>query len=608
MKRKRIIAFLLAGLMAISGCTAGGTADSSVSNTSASESSTVTAGNSDKEESSVSQESSADVKEFTQRDLEASYDTASAVSIELQGDTASASSNAVQISEGTVTITEEGTYIISGTLKEGMIIVEASETDKVQIVLNGVEITSASSAAIYVRSAKKVFVTLAEGTENTLANGGSYIALDDNNIDAVIFSKEDLTLNGSGNLTITAVAGHGIVCKDDLAITGGNYEITAEKHGIEGKDSVRIADGTFTITSGKDGIHVENEDNEEEGYLYIENGTFTITSEEDGVSAGSYLLIEEGTYQILAGGGSGNGRSHSESWGFDPRQSQNSTQEDSVSTKGMKAAGSLTVNGGTFTINAADDAVHSNGDLTVNGGVFQVSTGDNGFHADNALTITAGTITIDKSYEGIEGLTIEIQGGYIDLTASDDGLNAAGGNDGSGSMFTATEGIYIHISGGEIHINASGDGIDSNGDLVVSGGETYVSGPTDNGNGALDYDGSAEISGGILIATGSSGMAQNFGSSSTQGTIMVNIVGVAGSVISLRDSSGQVLASWTAEKAYSNVVISCPGLAVGETYTLQAGDSSTEITMGSLVYGGSGSMMGGGPGGMMGGGPGGPRR
>ena len=142
------------------------------------------------------------------------------------------------------------------------------------------------SAAIYVRSAKKVFVTLAEGTENTLANGGSYIAIDDNNIDAVIFSKEDLTLNGSGNVTITAAAGHGIVCKDDLAITGGNYEITAEKHGIEGKDSVRIADGTFTITSGKDGIHVENEDNEE-GYLYIENGTFTITSEGDGISAGS---------------------------------------------------------------------------------------------------------------------------------------------------------------------------------------------------------------------------------------------------------------------------------------------------------------------------------
>ena len=224
------------------------------------------------------------------------------------------------------------------------------------------------------------------------------------------------------------------------------------------------------------------------------------------------------------------------------------------------------------------------------------------------MTITAGTVTIDKSYEGIEGLTIEIQGGYIDLTASDDGLNAAGGNDGSGSMFTATEGIYIHISGGEIHINASGDGIDSNGDLIVSGGETYVSGPTDNGNGALDYDGSAEISGGILIAAGSSGLAQNFGSSSTQGTIMVNIVGAAGSVISLRDSSGQVLASWTAEKAYSNVVISCPGLAVGETYTLQAGDSSTEITMSSLVYGGSGSMIGGGPGGMMGGGPGGPRR
>lgn len=197
---------------------------------------------------------------FTERDRKTTYDEENAVSIELNGDSAVCGSDSVQIAESTVSIVEEGTYILSGALDDGMLIVEADDTDKVQIVLNGAQITSSSSAAVYVLSADKVFITTVVGTENTLANSGEYVAIDDNNIDAAVFSKSDLTLNGEGSLCVSAAVGHGIVSKDDLVLTSGTYEITAASHGLSGKDSVRIAGGSYTIQSGKDGIHAENAD------------------------------------------------------------------------------------------------------------------------------------------------------------------------------------------------------------------------------------------------------------------------------------------------------------------------------------------------------------
>lgn len=549
---------------------------------------------------------------FTDRDLDGSYDAASAAAITFTGDSASCASDAVQISGGTVTITGAGTYILSGTLNDGTVIVDAAETDKIQLVLDGANITSSDSAAIYVRAADKVFLTTAAGSQNSLANGGTYTAIDENNIDAVVFSKSDLTLNGSGALTIDAAAGHGIVSKDDLVLTGGTYTVNAASHGLSGKDSVRIAGGTYTLTTGKDGVHAENADDSSLGFLYIAGGDFHITAQGDGMSAAAYLLAEDGTYSVQSGGGSANAADHTEDWAFGPGQSSQTSDTDDTSTKGMKAGSDLILHSGTFSIDAADDALHANGNVTVSGGSFELATGDDGIHADSAVTISGGSITITQSYEGIEGLSIDITGGDIVLTASDDGLNAAGGNDSSGfggphgDMFAATEGAYITISGGTLHIDASGDGIDSNGDLTVSGGETYVSGPTNSGNGALDYSGEAVISGGIFVAAGASGMAQNFGSASTQGVMMVTVSGgSAGSTISLTDSAGNELVSWQADKSYSSVIVSCPEIEQGAAYTLTAGSSTTQVTMDSLVYGsdgGMGGMMGGGdPGGMNGG-------
>ena len=289
--------------------------------------------------------------------------------------------------------------------------------------------------------ADKVFVTLAEGSQNALANGGSFVAIDDSDIDGAVYSKQDLTFNGSGALTVTSPAGHGIVGNDDLVLAGGTYTVTSASHGLNANDSVRITGATdLTLDAGKDGIHAENNDDASLGFVYISGGTFAIEAEGDGISAGAYLQITDGAYDILAGGGSVNGESQSsESWGgfrggpMETASSAEETSESSTSMKGLKAVSNLVISGGAFTIDAADDAVHTNAGMTVSGGTFAIATGDDAFHADETLTVTGGAIDISESYEGLEALHLDIQGGEISLVSRDDGLNAAGGADGSGS-------------------------------------------------------------------------------------------------------------------------------------------------------------------------------
>ncbi|MBO5460876.1 MAG: carbohydrate-binding domain-containing protein [Ruminococcus sp.] len=558
---------------------------------------------------------------FTDRDFEIGYDEETSALITLEGDSASCESDAVEISGSTVTIKDEGTYILSGTLDDGMIVVNAQKTDKPQLVFDNVSINSSTSAPLYILQADKVFITLAEGSENTLSNGGTFTAIDENNIDAAIFSKEDLTLNGSGTLTVASPSGHGIVSKDDLVFTSGAYNITASSHAVSGKDSVRIANASFTTASGKDGFHAENTDDTSLGFLYMESGKFDITADGDGISASSYLQIEDGEFNLFICGGSANAEgtqtsdwmmggpmgmsSHSDPGA--PIDTDSTTEEETASSKGLKASGALTINGGNFTIDSSDDAIHSNSSLLVNGGTFEIATGDDGFHADDNLTIASGKINISQSYEGLEGLNIDITGGDITLTASDDGLNSAGGNDESGyggprenDMFAVDENSYIHISGGNLYVNADGDGIDSNGSLNVSGGYTIVEGPTNGGNGALDYASDAAISGGTFIASGSSEMAMNFGSSSTQGVMLVSTgTQAGGSLVEIYNSDVESLLSWESTKEFSCIVLSCPELLEGETYSLTAGTASGDITMESIVMGSGQSAM---PGGNMGGG------
>lgn len=553
----------------------------------------------------------ADSDMFTSNDIEIGYDETQSVSVSLSDTGSSASGNGVTVSDSTVTITGEGTYILSGSLSDGTVIIDSTNTSKIRIILDGVNISSSSTAPIYIKQADKVFITTSNGTENILSVTGEYVNSGDDNIDSAIFSKDDLTMNGTGTLTINADYGHGIVSKDDLVFTGGTYNITSASHAIAGKDSVRVSDGTYNLIAGKDGIHAENTDDTSLGYIYIENGSFTINANGDGMDSSNCITVFDGSFNILSGGGSENGETHYES--MNPfGNSYSSSSEDTVSTKAVKSSGDIAIGGGTFNLNSADDAIHSNTNVNICGGTFTIASGDDGIHADSTTSVAAGTINITYSYEGIEGQAIEISGGDITLYTTDDGLNAAGGNDSSGfggmmgrDNFSGSSDSYIIISGGKLNINADGDGVDSNGDLTVSGGETYVAGPTNSGNGAIDYgdNGTAKITGGIFVATGASGMAENFGSSSTQCAIMTNTSTAQSGDVTLADSKGNVLVTFSPGKSYNNVVISCPEIESNGTYTLTAGTSSKSISMSGTIYN-SGSGMGGGNmgGGNMGGG------
>lgn len=515
MKRKAILILMtLTLLFSVSGC---GSADS----TNSPETDSIQAGNSGAV--SVRSTTAASVSEttvntsqtvvytsesemFTDRDLEIGYDEETSAHITLSGDSASSDSDAVRISGSTVTITEEGTYILSGTLENGMVAVNAGDTDEVQLVLDGMEITNANSAAIYVLEADKVVVTTASGSENTLANGGEYVAIDDNDIDGVIFSKADLTLNGAGTLTVSAAAGHGVVSKDNLVLTSGTYSITAASHGLSGNDSVRIASGTYTIDSGKDGIQAENTEDASLGFIYIAGGTISITAQGDGMSATGQLWIEDGDVTLLTGEGSDSVTMETDGMRFAPGGDfQTATTEDSVSQKGIKADGAITIAGGSFAADTVDDAIHAGGDILIAGGTFQLQSGDDAIHSDAAVQIQDGDFTIAYCYEGIEGLSITITDGSYDITSVDDGLNSAGGADSSGfgggrpgqDQFSASADSFITIHGGTFVIVSQGDCVDSNGALTVNGGTLDLT-CNGSGNTALDCDGTYTNNGGNI--------------------------------------------------------------------------------------------------------------
>ena len=551
---------------------------------------------------------------FTDRDCRNSYDESEAVIISLNDTSATATHESVNISDTMIKITQEGTYVISGTLSDGMVVVDVKDDAKVQLVLNNAHITSKTSAALYVLHGDKVFVTLAQGSTNTLENGGEFVAIDENNIDATLFSKQDLTMNGTGALTVNSPIGHGIVCKDDLVFTSGTYTINSASHGLDANDSVRIRQANLQVDAGKDGIHCENSDDAAKGFIYVSSGTLKVEAEGDGLDASSYLQIEGGTFDLLCGGGSENStKEHSDHFGgfmgggpgghggpggrpedrFESEQA--TTDESAVSMKGFKANGNLLIANGNITINAADDAIHSNTDVTVNGGTFTIASGDDALHAEENLAVTNGTIDISECYEGLEALHINVSGGDINLVATDDGLNAAGGMDESGTsggrdgqfggrgpggnpFGSGNSNGSIVVSGGTLYINSSGDGMDANGTLEITGGHTTITGPTQGDTATLDYDKTGVITGGTFIGTGSTMMAQSF-SDSTQGVIAVNAgVQNPGSEIIVKDSNGKIILSHQPELDYQVVIISTPELVKGETYILVVGSQSGEIS------------------------------
>jgi len=522
-------------------------------------------------------------------------------------------SNSVRQSGKYVTVSGGAAYVISGRLDDGMLVVDAGKNDTVHLVLQGVSIHNATSAALYVKKAGKVIVTLAEGTENSLSNGGSFQSVDESTIDGAVFSKKDLSFNGKGSLEITSPAGHGIVCKDNLIITDGNYTVFSAGHGLDANDSIRIGEAALTIDAGKDGIHGETTGDTTLGFVYLSGSKITAEAEGDGISAGAWLQLQDGNYDLLCGGGSENGTKNNSGgygdfMGGGPggfggpggpggRNAVGTNETDSTSMKGIKAAAGLLINGGTVKINSADDALHSDTSLVINGGTIDIAAGDDALHAETVLTVTNGDLEVTESYEGLEAHEIYVTGGNLHLVSKDDGINAAGGNDDSGGggrdqMFGGMGGPggmgghggnsdgVVAISGGYLHLNASGDGIDANGSLTITGGYTVVCGPTSGDTAVLDYDVSGTISGGVFIGTGSVMMAQTLTSTSGQGVVAAYSQSgfAAGTQLTLTDGAGKQILTYMPELKFQLVILSTPDMVSGAEYTLTAGEAAVKIT------------------------------
>lgn len=578
-------------------------------------------------------------------------------SITLSPDGSTSTDASVRIDGQTVTITQEGTYKIAGILSDGALIVESAENAKITLVLGGVSIKNSTGAAIQISTADDVTIELSEGTTNVLQSGEEVdIATATEGEEAsggALQSKADLKIKGKGSLTVLGYLNNGIHCTKDLKIKNGNISVTALGHGIKGKNSVTVSGGTVTVTSGKDGITSDETENEEKGFVTIENGEIIITSVGDGVSAETTLTVTGGVISIISGGGSANAQQKTDNmrdwWDFD----NSASDDNSASCKGLKAGKALVISGGSITIDAQDDALHTDGDMTISGAECILSTGDDGAHAELSLTVLDGKITVLTSYEGLEANQITLAGGELDITASDDGINANGGSDGfsggfgggfggrrsdmnsqSGDMTppdnsnmqtppdgnapsgnpptmpgqdaadstttddTTDKQPVLLITGGKITVNADGDGLDSNGDLRVEGGDITINGPSNGGNGALDIGtengGAGVIAGGTLIALGTSSMTENFGSTSTQCAFLVTMNSFgAGETITITDSQGNVLYTGVTVKSANSVVFSSPDLVVGETYTVTIGSTSATVTQSSTVVGNSNGFGGG---------------
>ena len=375
-------------------------------------------------------------------DLDVGYDESSAGTVSFADGKAEVSGNGTQAEGAVVTISASGEYVISGECSDGRIIVDADKDAEIQLIFKGVKLSCSDNAPVLIRNADKVIITLEGGTDNVLTDGSEYSLGDDENTDGCIFSKADLTFNGSGSLTVNGNYKHGIVSKDDLIIADGNITITSEKTALEGKDCVKISGGKTVLNAGSNGIRSTNDDDEEKGYVSISGGDISIECGSIAVSAVTYISAEGGSINAVC----------------------------------------------------SDDGLRSKGDISLTGADIEISSGDDAVNADNDITVSAGTVNITESHEGFEAKTVTIDGGNISINAVDDGINCSGNKDNEDIDTAAQEGVCLTMNAGVLNVVSAGDGLDSNGDLIINGGEVHISVTENEENSALDCRGEKKIS------------------------------------------------------------------------------------------------------------------
>lgn len=501
------------------------------------------------------------------------------ISVTLNSDSISVDNNAGAIVEGTtLTITSAGNYSISGTLDDGQIIVDTNDNETVTLVLDGAKISSSVSAPLFVEDAKKTVIVLADDTENILTDTPN------NQDNATLCSKDDLVICGSGALTVTGNVNDAIRSNDGLVVEGGVITVTSVDDGLRGKDYLVINGGIISVNSVGDGLTSDNDQDPNLGYVSVTGGEITVVSTQgDAISAQTDLLITSGTFTLTSGGGA------------------NVMPNDNLSTKGLKSGVSLVIEDGEFTISSSDDAIHSNDAIVIIKGTFDLASGDDGIHADNSVEIDGGTIDISQSFEGLESAVVTINDGSITINSSDDAVNIVDptesaqegggfpwGGWGGGGM-AVSEDCYLIINGGTVFIESGGDGIDSNGHVTMTDGLVIVQGPSANMNAAIDYGfGTFNMTGGTLVAVGSSFMAQGPSGFSTQPSLSVSFdVPQQGNVlVNIQTTSGEDILTVSPTKVYQSLVFSSPDLEAG-TYDVYLGGSSTGTSTFGMIEGGT---------------------
>ena len=524
----------------------------------------------------------------------------------------------------TLKINEGGIYNLTGTISDGNIYIDTK--DNVKLILNGVTINSSDGPAIYIENANVVYIELASGTVNYLTDSETY---SDSNINGTLFSKDDLIIGGDGKLVIDANYEDGIVSKDNLKIVSGKFEIESVDDGIRGKDSVVIMDGNFKINASSDAIKSTNDTDSNLGYILINDGTYDLETKLDGIQAETDLVINNGTFNIKTSGNdtdSSKGLKIGSNLIINDGNFEIDSYDDSIHSNNY-----INIKNGSFSLSSDDDAIHADNKIVIDNGNIDVLKSYEGIEASEII-INDGDINIVASDDGINAASKSSSNDNNDFSKNmpDDmkdlnnkpenmeDFDSQNGNkpenmenfdpkngnrpDENMENFDPKNGnkpddnnikpnfedidmnnnsniATITINGGNIYVSARGDGVDANGSIYMNGGKLIINGPTDNGNSALDYDKEFKITGGILVASGSSGMALNTSNSSTQNSIMINFTESINEseLISIFDSNDNEIFTYSSSKKYQNIVISTPDLKKGETYTIYEGGSTNSI-------------------------------